>query len=145
MSLLSRIKVNSIAIAIAVLFALLALVFAGIALYQHLSLYFLPDIAALLTAAVFLVLAILALLSAKLFVMQEKSKPPVASSASLHEKLTMLELSLQQSVEPEIRNWIIRHPGRSLTLTILAGTLIGSNADSRKLVKQFLDRHLGGD
>lgn len=144
MNLLSRIKVNSIVIVIAVLFALLAIVFAGIALYQHLGLYFLPDIAALLTAVAFLVLALLALLAAKLVSMQGKNKPQ-ASSESLHEKLTMLELSLQQSVDPAIRNWIIKHPGRSLTLTVLAGTLIGSNADARKLVKQFLDRHLGGD
>lgn len=144
MSLLSRIKVNSIAIAIAVLFALLAIVFGGIALYQHLGLYFLPDIAALLTAIAFLVLSLLALLAARLVSMQQKNKPQ-ASSDSLHEKLTMLELSLQQSVDPAIRNWIIKHPGRSLTLTVLAGTLIGSNADARKLVKQFLDRHLGGD
>ncbi|MDT8310454.1 MAG: phage holin family protein [Methylophaga sp.] len=144
MSLLSRIKVNSIAIVIAVLFALLAIMFAGIALYQHLGLYFLPDIAALFTAAAFLVLALIALLAAKLNSRQKKNKP-LASSDSLQEKLTMLELSLQQSVDPAIRNWIIKHPGRSLTLTVLAGTLIGSNADARKLVKQFLDRHLGGD
>ncbi|HET8808514.1 MAG TPA: hypothetical protein VFM76_09050 [Methylophaga sp.] len=145
MSIFSRIKVNSIAVVIAVLFALLALVFAGIALYQHLSLYFLSDIAALLTAVAFLILALLALLTAKLFVMQEKNKPSLAGSDSLQEKLTLLEFTLQQSVDPAIRDWIIRHPGRTLTLTVLAGTLIGSNADARKLVKQFLDRHLGGD
>lgn len=144
MSLLARIKVNSIAIVIAVLFAVLALVFAGIALYQHLGQYFLPDVAALLTAMVFLFLALLALLAAKLFALQEKSKPRVAKD-SLHSKLALLEASLQQSVDPTIRQWIIDHPGRSMTLTILAGTLLGSNAESRKLIKQFVDRHLGND
>lgn len=141
MSLLSRIKVNSIAIAIAVLFALIALVFAGIALYQHLGYYFLPDVAALLTAMAFLVLALLALLAAKLFSMKEKGKP-VASREPLQDKLAMLEAGLQQSVDPAIREWIVKHPGRSITLTVLAGTLIGSNAEARKLIKQFVDRHL---
>ena len=142
MSLLSRIKVNSIAIAIAVLFALIALVFAGIALYQHLGHYFLPDVAALLTAMAFLVLALLALLAAKLFALKEKSKP-VASPEPLLDKLAMLEAGLQQSVDPAIRQWIVKHPGRSITMTVLAGTLIGSNAEARKLIKQFVDRHLG--
>lgn len=142
MSLLSRIKVNSIAIAVAVLFALLALVFTGIALYHHLGEYFLADIAALLTAATFLVLALLALLAAKLFALQEKNKPVIGND-SLHSKLAMLEAGLQQSVDPAIRQWIVNHPGRSLTLTVLAGTLIGSNADARKLVKQFVDRYIG--
>lgn len=142
MSLLSRIKVNSIAIAIAVLFALIALVFAGFALYQHLSYYFLPDVAALLTAMAFLVLALLALLAAKLFALKEKNKP-VASPEPLLDKLAMLEAGLQQSVDPAIREWIVKHPGRSITMTVLAGTLIGSNAEARKLIKQFVDRHLG--
>lgn len=144
MSLRSRIKINGIAIAIAVLFALLALGFAGIALYQHLGLYFLPDIAALLTAMVFLLLALLALLAAKLFAMQDKNKP-VPAGDSLQNKLAMVEAALQQSIDPTIRDWIVKHPGRSLTLTVLAGALIGSNADARKLVKQFVDRHLGSD
>ena len=57
----------------------------------------------------------------------------------------MVEAALQQSVDPAIRDWIVKHPSRSLTLTVLAGALIGSNADARKLVKQFLDRHLGSN
>jgi len=142
MSLISRIKVNSIAIFIAVLFALISLVFAGVALYQHLGYYFLPDVAALLTAMAFLVLALTALLAAKLFALQEKNKP-VARREPLLDKLAMLEAGLQQSVDPAIREWIVKHPGRSITLTVLAGTLIGSNAEARNLIKQFVDRHLG--
>ncbi len=142
MSLLSRIKVNSIAIAIAVLFALFSLVFAGIALYQYLGYHFLPDIAALLTAMAFLVLALSVLLAAKLFALQEKNKP-LASREPLLDKLAMFEAGLQQSVDPAIREWIVKHPGRSITLTVLAGTLIGSNAEARNLIKQFVNRHLG--
>lgn len=144
MSLRARLKVNSIAIVIAVLFALLALAFAGIALYQHLGQYFLPDVAALLTAAVFLLLAMLALLAAKLFTIQHKQKTSL-SSTSVQDTLNLLEAGLQQSIDPAIRDWIIKHPGRSLTLTVLAGTLIGSNAEARKLIKQFVDRHLPSD
>ncbi len=145
MSLRSRIKINSIAIAIAVLFALFALGFAGIALYQHLGLYFLPDVAALLTAMVFLLLALLALLAAKLFALQDKNNPAAPAGDSLHNNLAMVEAALQQTIDPAIRDWIVKHPGRSLTLTVLAGALIGSNADARKLVKQFVDRHLGSN
>ena len=126
------------------LFALLALGFAGIALYQHLGLYFLPDVAALLTAMAFLLLALLALLAAKLLSLQDKNTPASAGD-SLHNKLAMVEAALQQTVDPAIRDWIVKHPGRSLTLTVLAGTLIGSNADARKLIKQFVDRHLGSN
>lgn len=144
MSLRTRLKVNGIAIAIAVLFALLALGFAGVALYQHLNQYFMPDVAALLTAMVYLFLALLALITAKVFAMQDKQQPAI-SPGKAQQTLSALEAGLQQSVDPAIRDWIVKHPGRSLTLTVLAGTLIGSNADARKLIKQFVDRHFGAD
>jgi putative Ca2+/H+ antiporter (TMEM165/GDT1 family) len=142
MSLRTRLKVNSIAIAVAVLFALIAVVFAGVALYLHVSQYFTPDIAALLTALTFVFLALLALLAAKLFSMKNKSKPARESNDSMQQVLTLLEAGMQQSIDPAISDWIVKHPGRSLTLAALAGTLLGSNADARKLIKQFVDRQL---
>ncbi len=65
------------------------------------------------------VIAVQALLTAKLFVRQQKSKPVA------------------------IREWIPKHPGRSIILTSLAGALIGINDEACKMIKQFADRHLG--
>ncbi|AFJ03184.1 Protein of unknown function (DUF1469) [Methylophaga frappieri] len=138
--LIAKLKVNGIAIAIAVVFSLMAVGFAGLALYYWLNVHFLPDVAALLTALIFVLLALMTLLIAKLVNRGDTVSTP--SSSDWQTKLAAMEQGLQQHVDPRVSDWVKRHPGRSMTLCVLAGTLIGSNEEARRLIKNVVDDFL---
>ncbi len=140
MSVIARTKVSIIALILASVFMLFAIGFAGVALYQLFAMLFLPDVAALLTAAVFLLIAILVLIAARIYAMVDKRPPPRAQSTADN-----LEDVLSRSVDPELARYVKEHPGGSLAVSLFAGVLAGYNRDSRQAIAQFCQRFFGGD
>lgn len=140
MSVIARTKVNAVALILAAVFVLFAIGFAGVALYQLFAMLFLPDVAALLTAAVFLLIAMLVLIAARVYAALDKRPPPRRRSSADN-----LEDVLSRSVDPEIARFVKKHPGSSLAVTLFAGILAGYNRDSRQAIAQFCRDFLGGD
>lgn len=138
MGLRARFKINTVAIGIACVFVLLALGFSGLALFYFLASYLSPDTAALLTAALYLLLAIIILIFARLFSIYDRRHSRLSYNNA---KSNPLEEALQQSFDPAIRDWVKQHPGRGVTLTLLVGVVLGSSDDARELLKQYVDRH----
>lgn len=138
MSLRYRLKIQGIAIAIALVFFLIALSFSSVALFYNFSQYFSADVSALLTAAVYLILALLVLSFARLFSLLDRRRCRSLRRTKRHNPL---EAALQDSLDPEIRNWVKKNPGRSITLTLLAGMVLGSSNDARDLLKKYCERY----
>lgn len=138
MSLRYRLKIQSIAIAIALVFFLIALSFCAVALFYNFSQYFSVDVSALLTAAVYLILVLIALSFARLFSLLDRRQCGPLHRTKRHNPL---EAALQDSLDPEIRDWVKQNPGRSLTLTLLAGMVLGSSNDARDLLKKYCERY----
>ncbi len=138
MGLRARFKVNTVAIGIAAVFSLLALGFGGLAAFYFFFSYFSPELAALLTAAIYLLLAIIVLIFAQLFSIYDRRRNRFSRTDGTRNPL---EETLQKPFDPEIRNWVKQHPGRSVTLTLLAGVVLGSSDDVRDLLKKYCDRH----
>lgn len=139
MGLRARFKVNTIAIGVAAVFFLLALGFAGLAMFYFFSSYFSLDLAALLTAAIYLLLALIVLIFAQLFSIYDRRRSQLSRNDN---SISPLEESLQKPFDPAIRDWVKQHPGRSVTLTLLAGVVLGSSDDLRDALKKYYDRHL---
>lgn len=139
MSVIARTKVSVIALTLAGIFMLFAIGFAGVALYQLFAMLFLPDVAALLTAAIFLLIAILVLIAAKIYSAVDKRSTPRPSGRTQN-----LEEVLNRSVDPEIARWVKQHPGSSLGVSLFAGILAGYNRDSRQAIAAFCKDFFGG-
>lgn len=139
MGLRARFKINMIAICSAMVLSFMALGFAGVALFYFFSSSFSPDAAALLTAAVYLLMAIIILIFATLFSSYDRRHGHTLRSKT---PANPLEEALQESFDPVIRDWVKQHPGRSVTLTLLAGVVLGSSGEARELLKKCYDRQL---
>jgi len=135
----SRVQINTVALTIATLLGLFALGFAGFAVYLALLVHYPPNIAAVMTAAGYVLAAILVMLIAKFAVYRTKvASPGVDRSSTLD--ADDLENVLQSVITPAITKMIHQHPGKSVMATLLAGLVVGYNDESRNAVKNVLKR-----
>lgn len=135
----SRVQINTVALTVATLLGIFALGFAGFAVYLTLLAGYPANIAAVVTAGGYAVVAILVMLIAKIAVYRTK----VASGNTQPSKtpdVDDLENVLQAVITPAISKVIHQHPGKSVVATLLAGLVVGYNDDTRNAAKNVLKR-----
>lgn len=141
MSWRRRVQMKTVAIAMASLLAVFALGFVGFALYLTLLGLYLPNIAALLTAVIFVSAAIILLLFTKLFNKVDKQQAP-AAKRKLPENVDEVENILHSVLDPALGQWVKRNPTKSVIATLVAGVVVGTNEDIQNAAKTALKRFL---
>lgn len=135
----SRVQINTVALSISTLLGIFALGFAGFAVYLALLVHYPPNIAAVLTAAGYTLLAVLVMLIAKFAVYRTRvasSGMQKSSTADADE----LENALQAVISPALSKIIHQHPGKSVIATLLAGVVVGYNDETRDAAKNVFKR-----
>lgn len=132
---------KTVAIFMASLLAVFALGFVGFALYLTLLGLYLPNIAALLTAVIFVSIAIILLLVTKLVTKADKQALPPANR-KLPADVDEIENILHSIVDPAIGQWVKRNPIKSVIATLVAGIVVGKNEDIQSAAKSVLRRFL---
>lgn len=127
----SRLRVNTLASVSAVLLSLFALGFAGVAAYLGLSAYYGAEMAAWLTAVIYLLLAVLVLIVAKIVTRLKTNR--VAEQKCQPEQ--DFELILEKLSDSGLLEVIKKHPGKSIVTTLAAGALVGYSSEVRSLLK----------
>lgn len=140
MSWRRRVQMKTVAIVVAALLAVFALGFVGFALYLTLLGQYLPNIAALLTAVIFVSAAIITLLLTKLFNKVDKQQSPAANRNKLPENVDEVEHLLHSVIDPALGQWVKRNPAKSVIATLVAGVVVGTNDDIQKSAKNALKR-----
>ncbi len=133
-----RIQVHTVAYAVAVILGICAIAFAGLAGYLALSERFAPDTAALLTAAGFIVTALVVIAIARLITWYGRRR---RLERRQQRSADNLEHLLQNSVDPAIADWIKRNPGSALAVTLLAGVAAGYSDTARGVFKDLYSRY----
>lgn len=136
----AKLRVTTLASILASLFGLFAIGFAGLGTYSWMTRHMAPDMAAMLTALLFLSLAIIVLLTAKLMTRQPK--------ACADDTATQPEQEFQQLLdaltETGLMDVIQKHPGKSAAVTLGAGMLVGYSPKFRRLLKAASQELLAG-
>lgn len=137
----SRVKINTAALIIAFLLGMLSLGFAGVAVYFTLLNHYPAHIAALITASMHALAALLVLLVTRLVTARNRAAP--ASPPKKPQGIDDLENLLAALVSPELGKLIKQHPGKSVLITLLAGLAVGCNDETRsaakKMYRQFFE------
>jgi hypothetical protein len=143
MSLFSRIQITTLAYALAIIMGLFALGFAGVAGYTALNDFFEPQLAALLTAIAYLLLALLILAVAKIL-----NRPAEKASLRYRDGQTSstqqadeLQMILEKLSDPVLADLIKKHPGKSLATTLAAGVIFGYSQEARTIVKSAFKQY----
>lgn len=131
----SRIQLSTIAIIFTIMLGFLALGFAGVAAFTVLSLHFTAAVAALLTAAIYLFIALLITASVVWInkPQQTKSKCKDPAETSLEE----IEAMADRLAHPALTALIKEHPGKSAIATLVAGVIVGYSEEARTMLKSF--------
>jgi len=135
----SRVQINTIALSVAVLLGIFALGFAGFAVYLDLLTYYPPNIAAVITAGGYALMAILVILIAKFAVYRTKVASPSIQKSSSPD-IDDLENVLQAVITPALAKMVHQHPGKSVAATLLAGLVVGYNEETRNAAKNVFKR-----
>lgn len=141
MSWRTRVQMKTVTIVVAGLLAIFALGFVGYALYLTLLGLYLPNIAALLTAVIYVSAAIILLLATKLFYKVDKQASPPASR-KLPENVDEVENILHSVLDPALGQWVKRNPTKSVIATLVAGFVVGTNEDIQNAAKSAIRRFL---
>ncbi len=135
----AKFRITTLATILTTLLGLFALGFAGLAVYTWLSNEMASEIAAMLTALLFLSLAIIVMLVAKFMTRQPE--------VSANEPTTQPEQEFQQLLdvlsETGLMDVIETHPGKSAAVTLGAGLLVGYSPKVRRLLKAASQELLG--
>lgn len=134
-----RIQINTVALAIATLLGIFALGFVGFAAYLSLLVHYPPNLAAVLTAGGYVLVAILVMVIAKFAVYRTKVASPSIQKANTPD-VDDLENILQAVITPAVSKMIHQHPGKSVMATLLAGLVVGYNEDTRNAAKNVFKR-----
>lgn len=141
MSWRSRVQVKTLAVTVAGLLCVFALGFAGFAIYLSLLGEFFPHIAAMMTALIYILAAIIVLLGSKLFSKVDK-QPAATSRKKLPENVDEIEGVLQRVVDPAIGQWVKNNPTKSVIATLVAGVVFGTNDDLQNSAKSAVKRFM---
>ncbi len=135
----AKFRITTLASVLATLLGLFALGFAGLGIYTWLAKEMASDMAAMLTASLFLSLAIVVMLVAKFMTRQPE--------VSANEQPTQPEQEFQQLLdvlsETGLMDVIEKHPGKSAAVTLGAGMLVGYSPKVRRLLKAASQELLG--
>lgn len=134
----TRIQVNTVAYACALLLAVCAVGFIGLAGYLALAERFEADTAALLTAAGFIVVALIAIALARLITWYGRAR---RKRRHRKQPVDELEQLLQNSVDHAIADWIRRNPGSALVASLLAGIAAGYSDSVRGVIGDLYSRY----
>lgn len=137
MNWLSRMQSKAIVTVVTAVFALFGTGYVAYGVNQLLQYYVLPYQAALLTASIFFLLALIIWL---LFIRggADNSKEDVTKAPdNMNDSQALLSLLMS---DPELEKWIRRHPVGSLALTTLAGVAVGYSKEARSLLRSFYQR-----
>lgn len=141
MSWRRRIQMKTAAIFMASLLAVFALGFVGFSLYLTLLGFYLPNIAALLTAVIFVSVAIILLFVTKLVTKADKQALPPANR-KLPEDVDEIENILHSIVDPTVGQWVKRNPMKSVIVTLIAGIVVGKDEGIQSAAKSAWRRFL---
>ncbi|HEC74116.1 MAG TPA: hypothetical protein ENI26_07055 [Methylophaga aminisulfidivorans] len=137
MSILARIQITTIAIAIACALLIFAVGFLGFALYVSLLQSYLPEVAALITAAIYMITAVMIMAIAKI-VNFAKKRPTYTKQAPESSTIPEeLQLLLEKLDDPAISTLIKKNPGKTLLASVAAGAILGYSNEARESTKTF--------
>lgn len=135
----SIIQINTVSVAVAILLGIFALGFAGFAVYLALLIHYPPNIAAVITAGGYALMALLVLLIAKFAVYRTKQASPGIQKSS-KPNVDDLENVLQSIITPALSKFVHQNPGKSVLATLLAGVVVGYNEETRNTAKDLFKR-----
>jgi lysylphosphatidylglycerol synthetase-like protein (DUF2156 family) len=127
----SSVQLKATTTLLVILMSIFALGFMGYGIYLALTVHFSPEISALLTALVYLFFATLTLLVAKLLSQVYKQAPRRHQTQAAEE----FEILLEKLSDPELSEWIKKHPGKSVAATLMMGVVVGYSDEARSLFK----------
>lgn len=134
-----RIQLNTVAYAVALLLFICAIGFAGVGGYLTLTRVVTPTVAALLTAAGYILVALIAIGAVKAIIRYSDRRRKSRRKHPADE----LEQALQDNFDPLIGDWIKRNPGRAVLVTLLAGVAAGYSDSVRGALKDLYKRYFG--
>lgn len=135
-----KFQIRTLAYVIIAVLIVCAIVFAGIAGHFVLAAHYPAHIAALLTAAGFIIMALLVLGISTLLTKQwsrgrrGRAKNPADD----------LETALAASIEPVIGDWIRRNPGSATAMGLLLGVAAGYSDSVRRVLQDTYNRYTDG-
>lgn len=141
MNWLDKIRVRGIAYATAILLLIAAVVLLGIAGHLLLAQYYPPHLAALLMAAIFLFLAVLALVVSRMVTMRQYR----LTRRRHHDPAGDIEAALAAAMDPMISDWVRRNPGRAAAVGLLAGVAAGYSEAVRRVLQDIYNRYTEAD
>lgn len=137
MNWLERTRARWLAYAAVTLFLIGAVVMLGIASHLFLATYYPPHLAALLTAAGFIFMALITLTIINVISMR-RQRPNTRQSQSSGQDIETL---LAATLSPELGDWIRRNPGSAVAAGLIAGVAAGYSETVRRVLQDFYNRY----
>lgn len=133
MSWQSRLQLSTVALVVSVMLGFIALGFAGLAMFIALSEVYQASVAAVITAGIFIGVALLLTFTISCINKLQKTKRKQVPETSQND----VDVITDMLANPALAELIKQHPGKSMLATIAAGVVFGYSAEARDMLKTF--------
>jgi len=128
-----RLQLSTVALVVSVMLGFIALGFAGLAMFIALSEVYQASTAAVITAGIFIGVALLLTFTISCINKVQKTKRKQVPEASQND----VDIINDMLANPALVELIKQHPGKSMLATIAAGVVFGYSTEARDMLKTF--------